>query len=122
MIEPVEGVPAGVLGLRSRGKLTREDYTEVLEPALSAAVAAGGIRLLFVIDEFDGAEPGAWIEDAKTGLRAWVKDHSSWQRFALVTDEGWIVKATRAFAWLAPGEVRTFKSDEIDEATSWVAG
>jgi len=122
VIERIEGVPEGVLGLRSRGKLSREDYTEVLEPALREAIEAGGIRLLFVLDEFDGAEPGAWIEDAKTGLGAWAKHHSAWQRFALVTDEGWIVRATRAFAWLAPGEVRTFEHGEMDEAQRWVAG
>jgi hypothetical protein len=121
MIERIEGVPEGVLGLRSRGKLSREDYTEVLEPALREAIEAGGIRLLFVLDEFDGAEPGAWLEDAKTGLRAWAKDHSAWQRFALVTEEAWIVKATRAFAWLAPGEVRIFGSEDLDAATRWVA-
>jgi len=87
------------------GKLTREDYTEVLEPALKAAVEGGGIRLLFVLDDFDGAEPGAWLEDAKTGLSAWVKHHSAWQRFALVTDVEWIARATQMFTWLAPAPV-----------------
>lgn len=122
MIERIEGVPDGVTGLRSSGKLTREDYTEVLEPALKAAVEGGGIRLLFVLDDFDGAEPGAWLEDAKTGLGAWVKNHSAWQRFALVTDVEWIARATHMFTWLAPGEVRVYGSGELDEATAWVAG
>lgn len=122
MIERIEGVPGGVTGLRSSGKLTREDYTEVLEPALKAAMEAGGIRLLFVLDDFDGAEPGAWLEDMKTGLSAWAKHHSAWQRFALVTDIEWVAKATHMFAWLAPGEVRVYGSGEFDAATEWVAG
>lgn len=121
MIERIEA-PEGVIGLRSSGKLTREDYTEVLEPALKAAVEGGGIRLLFVLDDFDGAEPGAWLEDAKTGLGAWVQHHSAWQRFALVTDVEWIARATHMFTWLAPGEVRVYGSGEFDEAISWVAG
>jgi hypothetical protein len=122
VIERIEGVPAGVLGLRSSGKLTRADYAEVLEPALREAVEAGGIRLLFVLDEFDGVEPGAWLEDMKTGLDAWFKHHSAWRRMALVTDVEWIAKATGMFAWLAPGEVRTFPSAELEAAKSWVTG
>jgi len=122
VIERIEGVPQSVLALRSSGKLTKEDYTEVLEPALKAAVEAGGIRLLFVLDDFDGLEAGAWLEDMKTGLGAWVKDHSAWQRFALVTDVEWIARSTRMFAWMAPGEVRVYGSGDLAEATEWVAG
>lgn len=121
MIERIDA-PEGVIGLRSSGKLTRADYVDVLEPALKAAVEAGGIRLLFVLDDFDGAEPGAWLEDMKTGLSAWVKHHSAWERFALVTDVDWIAKATHMFAWAAPGEVRVYEQDDLDDAREWVAG
>ena len=33
MIERIEEMPAGKMGLRASGKLTREDYRDVLEPA-----------------------------------------------------------------------------------------
>ncbi|HEX5610638.1 MAG TPA: STAS/SEC14 domain-containing protein [Solirubrobacterales bacterium] len=122
MIEPIAGMPAGTTGLRSSGKLSRADYTEVLEPALAEAIAGGEIRLLFALDDFDGLEPGAWIEDAKTGLGAWAKHHSAWRRFALVTDVEWVAKAMRAFSWLAPGEVKIFSPAELEEAKAWVAG
>jgi hypothetical protein len=64
---------------------------------------------------------GAWLEDAKTGLEAWVRHHSAWERFALVTDVEWIAKATAMFSWLAPGEVRTFGKNELARAKAWVA-
>lgn len=121
MIERIEGMPAGVLGLRASGELSREDYVEVLEPALAEVVATGEIRLLFVLADFDGLGHGAWVEDAKTGLRAWVREHSAWKRFALVTDEEWVAKAMRLFAWMAPGEVRTFGLEELDEARNWAS-
>lgn len=121
MIERIEEMPPGVLGLRASGKLSREDYREILEPALREAVEGGGIRLVFVLTDFDGLEHGAWIEDMKTGLNAWVREHSSWRRFALVTDVEWVARAMRLFAWMAPGEVRTYGSAELDEATRWVA-
>ena len=34
MIERIEGMPGGTIGLRASGKLSKADYTEVLEPAL----------------------------------------------------------------------------------------
>jgi SpoIIAA-like len=122
MIERIEGTSAGVTGLRASGELTKDDYTEVLEPALAAAEAAGEIRLLFVLESFDGLAPGAWKEDVKTGLRAWAREHRSWRRMALVTDVEWVARSTRAFAWLAPGEVKVFALAERDEASAWVAG
>jgi hypothetical protein len=121
MIERIEEVPAGMLGLRASGKLTREDYEEVLEPALEEAAASGSIRLLFVLTDFDGVAPGAWIEDVKTGLNAYVRNHGAWRKMALVTDVEWVAKAMRAFAWMAPGEVRVFALAELEAAKAWVA-
>ena len=72
--------------------------------------------------DFDGLEPGAVIDDIETGLRAWVRDHSAWKRFAFVTDVEWLAKTMRAFAWLAPGEVRIYGWGELEEAKRWVAG
>jgi hypothetical protein len=58
----------------------------------------------------------------KTGLRVWVRDHAAWKRFALVTDEGWVAKAMRLFAWMTPGEVLVLEDlAKLDEAKAWVA-
>jgi hypothetical protein len=122
VIGPIEDMPAGTIGLEASGKLSREDYRDVLEPALDQGVKSGELRLLFVLSDFDGLEPGAWLEDMKTGLKAWVREHSAWRRFALVTDVEWVVGAMRLFAWVAPGEVKTYELDEVDQAKAWVAG
>jgi hypothetical protein len=122
MVERIDEMPTGTVGLRASGKLSREDYLEVLEPALSVAIESGEIRLVFLLTDFDGLEPGAWIEDAKTGLGAWVRHHSTWKRFALVTDVEWVAKATRVFAWLAPGEVKIYGPGQLEEAKGWVGG
>lgn len=121
MIERIEEMPDGVVGLRSSGKLSVADYREVLEPALQEGVESGELRLVFVLTDFDGLEPGAWIEDMKTGLGVWVRDHAAWRRFALVTDVEWVAKAMRLFAWMAPGEVRTYSLGEAEDAKSWAA-
>ena len=122
MIERMDDVPAGTVGLRASGKLSRADYRDVLEPILREAVGSGELRLLFVLTDFEGLERGAWIEDVKTGLEVSVRHHSSWKRFALVTDVDWVAKATRMFAWLIPGEARVFDLDQLEDARAWVAG
>jgi hypothetical protein len=122
MIERIDDMPAGTVGLRAAGKLSKDDYTEVLEPALREGVESGELRLLFVLTDFDGLEAAAIPEDMKTGLGAWVRDHSAWKRFALVTDVEWVAKAMHMFTWLTPGEVLIRDLDGLNEATSWVAG
>jgi hypothetical protein len=122
MIERMSDVPAGTIGLRASGKLTREEYREVLEPALQEGTASGELRMVFVLTDFHGVEPAAVPEDIKTGLSAWFAHHSAWKRFALVTDVDWVATAMRLFAWIAPGEVRIYSLDSLDDAKVWVAG
>ncbi len=122
MVTRMDDMPEGTTGLRASGKLSREDYREVVEPALRDALESGELRVLLLLADFHGMEPGAWIEDVKTALKVGVGDHSAWKRFALVTDIDWVAKATRMTAWLVPGEVMIFDPGQIQEATAWVAG
>jgi SpoIIAA-like len=122
MIEQIEDMPRGTIGLRASGKLSLEDYRNVLEPALEQGVQSGELRLVFELTDFDGLEPGAWIEDVKTGLKVWVRDHAAWKRFALITDVDWVARSMRMFAWLTPGEVMIGGLGELEQAKAWVAG
>jgi hypothetical protein len=58
LIEHVDDMPPGTLGLRARGKLTKADYRDMLEPALREALESDDVRLLFVLTGFQGLEPG----------------------------------------------------------------
>ncbi len=122
MIERIEEMPAGTIGLRASGKLSKEDYRAVLEPALEEGIKSGELRLVFQLTDFDGLKADAWIEDVKTGLGALIRDHSAWRRFALVTDVEWVANAFRLFTWMTPGEVKIFDLDGLAEAKVWVAG
>lgn|SRR5690242_13859865 len=120
MIRVLEGMPAGVLGFEAGGTLTADDYREVLEPALEAARTSGSgkIRILLAFtEEFSGMQPGAMWQDLKTGVREW----SSWERIALVSDQRWMRESLQLFAWAVPGEVRAFETADRDAALAWVA-
>jgi len=122
VIERIDEMPGGTVGLRASGKLTRDDYREALEPALKEAMDSGEARVVFVLTDFEGLEAGAVPEDIKTGLSVEFAHRSEWKRLALVTDVDWVAKAMRMFAWLMPGELKIFPLDGLDEAKGWVAG
>jgi len=118
VIEVMDGLPEGVLGVRVQGKLESGDYADVLRPAISDAVAAsGGLRVVLVFEDWDGMTAGAVWEDMKLG----VEEFTKWKRLALVTDVDWMRHATNLFGWTMPGQVRTFLPTELDDATAWAA-
>lgn len=122
MVEQIEDMPKGTVGFHASGEVTREDYRQVLVPALRDAVEAGEVRMLYIADgkfEMDG---GAVLEDAKTGLKLGVGHLSAWKRTAVVTDVDWVRRAIRSFGWMAPGEVKVWDLDGLAEAREWIVG
>ena len=61
MLEILEGLPAGVAGLKAIGKVTDEDYTQVFEPMLDEARREGrSLRRLYQFGpEFEGFDAKA---------------------------------------------------------------
>ena len=118
MIRVLDGMPDGVLGFEASGKLTVEDYRDVLAPALADASAGPGkIRILLDFKgEFDGLEPAAVWQDMRMGVHNW----SAWERIALVTDHKWMRDGLSMFSWAVPGEVRAFPGADRHAATQWL--
>jgi hypothetical protein len=122
MVELLDDMPAGTLGFRVTGDVTRDDYTGTLEPALERALDAGdGLRTLYVIEDLDRMAPGALWEDSKLGLDLGLKHHHALRRSAIVTDVEWLAQAARLFLWMIPGEARVFPLSELDTARRWIA-
>jgi hypothetical protein len=122
MIELIDDMPPRTIGFRASGKLTLEDYRNVLEPGLREAVDSGEVRMVFVLTNFEWLEPRAWPEDVKTGLSLGFGHHSAWKRSAIVTDLDWVAKAFQLFAWMTPGETKVYGPDGFEAAKSWVTG
>jgi SpoIIAA-like len=121
MIERIDDVPGCVIGIRASGRLTKEEYESVLEPALKEAVDSGEARVLFVLPDFDGLEPKAWLQDVKTALDVELRKRAAWKKLAVVSGVDWVSKSMRLFTWAMPGELKVFEMDELDEAKAWVA-
>ncbi len=125
MMDVIEDLPSGVIGVRAHGKITHDDYEKVLAPMLESALDAQAnqdgtskISFLYVIEGFDGAEVEAVWDDTKLGIRHW----NDFERIALVTDIDWMKNMTKMFAWMIPAEVKVLHLADIEEATKWVSG
>lgn len=118
MLETLIGLPEGTTGLRAVGRVSREDYTEVLEPLLDEARREDhGLRFLYQLGpDFEGFTVGAAWEDAKLGLRS--------MRFfdgcAIVSDINWVRRSSRLIAFPLPCPVRVFENQQLREAAEWL--
>jgi hypothetical protein len=123
MIERLEEMPEGTLGFEFSGEVSRRDYEEVLIPPLAEAFEREHpIRCLCELGpDFEGYEADAIWEDLKTGVRFGVGHAAAWKRMALVTDVEWVRHLTALFGWMAPGELKVFPLDGLEEAKTWVA-
>jgi hypothetical protein len=123
MIEPLDGMPPGTFGFRATGRVTGDEYRELLLPAMRAAAEAEEVRMVFAVGPgFESFEPGALVQDTKAGLALGLGHPKAWKRTALVTDVDWISRAFHMFAWMAPGEVMIRDLDGLEEAKAWAAG
>jgi len=119
MLERLKNLPSGIDGVEAIGKVTKEDYEQVIAPLIDEARREGRhIRFLYYVGpRFDGFTPGAAWEDAKVGIH----NLRLFGACAVVTDTGWIRESTRLAGFMMPCPVRVFANHELDQATAWLA-
>jgi hypothetical protein len=119
MIERIGDLPDNVVGLAAKGKLTGDDYKNVLIPAVDEALEHHDkIRMLYILgDDWDGMSAGAMWDDTKVGFAHVTR----WEKIAVVTDHDWLRHSVDIFGYLIPGEVKAFKQADEPAARNWVA-
>ncbi|MCB0969476.1 MAG: STAS/SEC14 domain-containing protein, partial [Ilumatobacter sp.] len=117
VIEHIDDLPDGCIGMRAIGEFTVDDFTTVIEPDVDAIVERHDkLRLVLLLgDRFTGFGEGAWGQ-LTGGIR-----HIHFHRGAVVTDDGTISHAVNLLKWTLHGHVRTFHNDEFDKAVGWIA-
>ena len=118
MIKVIENMPPGTIGFEADGKVTDDDYRDVLVPAVKEALAQGDVRLLYVLPDDTSYSPGAMWADTKL----WAGNLRAWNRVAIVSDAEWLENAVKAFGWMMPGKVRVFEADDVKDAKAWLVG
>jgi hypothetical protein len=119
MIELIDGLPEGVVGIEAVGEVTADDYQTVAIPALERALATHDkIRLIHVLGErLKRHTAGALWDDTRLGLA-----HArNFERIAVVTDLERFRAPLKAGARAIPCEIRLFSNAERAEAESWIS-
>lgn len=119
MFSLIAGLPSYAVGITARNHITSADYKDVLEPALQKAASEWkGINMLFVLQtDLKNFSPGAWLQDIKINAAYFLK----WNKLAVVDHNEALKKLTAVFNLIAPGEVKTFTAEQLEEAKEWVS-
>ncbi|HPK10883.1 MAG TPA: STAS/SEC14 domain-containing protein [Saprospiraceae bacterium] len=119
MISQIKNDQENVLVFEATGKISKQDYTEVLEPAVKEVIDAHHtLNLVYIINtDIRNYSLGAMWEDGLMGLTNATKFH----KVAVVTDKKWITESIEFFGKLIPGNFKGFPLNERDKAIDWAA-
>lgn len=118
MLTIMSDLPPHVVGIRATGAVTKQDFDEVLKPALEVLVKrTGKINYLLLLEtNVSNFTLGAWLDDLALGL----KHYSHWNRIAIVTNEKMVENFSDIFNFLLPGQSKGFTLGELVDAKKWV--
>jgi hypothetical protein len=118
MFQILTGYPEGTVAIRAEGKISGDDYHQVLEPAVNAAMEGDRrVRLLMDLgDGFEGYEPSALIADGVFG----TEEFRHVDRLAVVTDTPWVRHSLALFGRFMPGHVRLYAIADQAAAEAWI--
>ena len=116
MFQEMDRSAGNILGFKVSGKLADSDY-KTLTPIIDETTARfGKVRLLMLMDEFEGITLHAAWDDFVFML----KHRDAIERLALVGEdrwERWLAKLGRPFI---KGETEYFDKAQLDEAWQWL--
>jgi hypothetical protein len=118
MLEILPESQGNILGIRASGKLTDNDYKTVLIPRLETIIREQGkARVLCHMDEdFHGWDMEALWDDAQFG----VAHRHDFEKFAVAGGSRWVEWGAKLGALFMKTELRTFPSDQLQEAWDWI--
>ena len=106
-----------VLWVKVNGKLSKEEYAELVPSWEQMIARYGKFRLLFQMEAgFDGWEPLAAWDDLKFS----VSHRNEMERVAIVGDKKWETLVAKLGAVLVNSEVRYFDDSRLDAAQQWL--
>ncbi len=119
MITKMINIPDHVAGFTAIGEVTKDDYTQVVNPEIERVLSQHGhIHFLLELQTGTGNfTAGAWMSDALIGLKHLTK----WKKMAIVSDQKAVEKITDIISPIMPGETKGFSLSELEAAKQWVS-
>lgn len=115
MVEVLPGSNGNILMLRAEGRLTRQDYKNVIIPRLQGMIRDHG-KVRFLLEDFDGWQAAALWEDARFGL----SHRNDFEKIGLIGRPRWVGWGLKLVALVMSGEMRTFSASEHSKALNWI--
>lgn len=116
MIEILDRGQGPVIGIRASGKISGAEFDPVLQRLERAVAEHGRVRLLIHVEKLGTFSPGALMNDARFS----IEHANDVERVAVVADGVLFGPYIKTASKLVPGEVRRFKSKDLDEAWRWI--
>lgn len=114
-IEIADSTQDNYIEAKITDKLTEKDY-EIIIPELERRIEEyGKLRLLIIMEDFQGWTAGALWEDIKFDFRHF----HDFDKIALVGDRKWEKTATLFSKPFTGAELRYFPREDLDGARSW---
>jgi hypothetical protein len=119
MLQLMHDVPPGALGIRATGKVTADDYLNVVFPAFTEyAKTTRALKYLLLLEtSVSNFAIEAWLNDAVLGFQYLTR----WNKVAIVTNQQGVITFTDIVGKLAPGEYKGFRLSELVKAKEWLA-
>ncbi len=119
MIEVIPGFPPNVAAFNATGKITGQDYDEIINPLVEKIYKESQkINYLLVLNtSLENYNLEAWLKDALLGFVYFTE----WRKIAIVSNNRRIKHFTNVFGKLIPGCSRGFLMEELDTAKEWIA-
>ncbi len=115
MVEVLPESKGNILLLRAKGKLTHQDYKDVIVPRLEAMICDHA-KVRFLLEDFDGWQAAALWEDARV---AWTH-RNDFEKIGLIGGPRWVAWGLKLAALVMRGKIRTFSARERSKALSWI--
>ncbi|MCB2052946.1 MAG: STAS/SEC14 domain-containing protein [Geminicoccaceae bacterium] len=115
-IDYEEDDATGVVEIRVAGRVTSSGFEPVKKKLEAFLARHEKVRLIEVIESFEGMELSMLFEDLFFSLRHMRR----FSHVAVVTDLRWVERMANASAVVLPARLRVFPQDALEEARGWV--
>ncbi|MBA9071974.1 hypothetical protein GGR22_000100 [Flavobacterium gossypii] len=118
MIEQIHNLPDNMVGFRSSGEVTQDDFKLVNTKVSELVQKTGKLNYLLYLENSPADFTfGAWIQDALLG----IKNITKWNRAAIISDSETVDKFTSFFSKIMPGEFKVFHKNDLERAIDWTS-